>query len=99
VIVGRERSMRRVATTRRLTLRQISPLRLVLPDHRQAPVAGFLPALGPENDLVLPGLFFIVVADGVAGIGGKAVPQVSPVELGGFPAQQEQFKNIIEIGN
>jgi len=91
--------MRRVASTERLTLRWIIPLRLVLPDHVQASVAGFNPALGPENDLVLPGLFFIDVADGIAGFGGKAVPEVLPVELGGFAAPPKQSKKIISIGN
>jgi len=44
-------------------------------------------------------VFFIVVTNCIPGLGGKAVPQVSPVELGGFAAQQKQSKNIIEIGN
>ena len=41
---------------------------------------------------MLPGLFFVVVADSIAGFGGIAVPQVLPVELGGFSAPLEQSK-------
>ena len=48
---------------------------------------------------MLPGLFFVVITDGVTGFDGIAFPHESPLERSGINAQAEQSDNVIDVGN